>query len=405
VETYTAERLVVRKDGTTLWCQGTTSLVRSADGTPAYLIVAVEDISTRKQLEGALRESETRLRSVTANVPGMMYRLWHNGADRLAFVYVSDGGAAVSGLSPEALRADAGRLFALMEPADREVFRRGLEESAQTLAAFNWEGRLRFGTDDVKWVNFRAVPIITDDGVAWDGIALNITETKRLEAELRGSRAQLEELMAHLELVREEERARIAREVHDELGQWLTVLKMDAAWFRDHAKVAGDQRMAKATAMAETVDTVVNVVRRIAADLRPAVFELGLFAALEWIAEEFEKRTGIACRFEPGAAEPPLDKARIAGICRVVQESLTNVARHAGASRTVIALHQADGMLEIEVSDNGKGIGGMDMQKPGHFGLLGIRERAHMMGGTVHVSGAPGDGTRVRLCVPLGGER
>jgi signal transduction histidine kinase len=224
--------------------------------------------------------------------------------------------------------------------------------------------------------------------------------------ELQDANARLQALSAHLESVREEERLRIAREVHDELGQLLTALKIDLDLFPQRiAAVAGasavQQLGQKLSAMSELALAMIHSVRRIAAELRPSMLDdLGLAAALQWQLRKFENRNHVRCKFacEPHAA--PIDPARSTALYRIVQEALTNVARHAQATEVTITLRTHIGQTVLEVQDDGRGITDAEIFSPESLGLLGIRERARIVGGTVDIDGVPGHGTTVRVHMP-----
>lgn len=221
---------------------------------------------------------------------------------------------------------------------------------------------------------------------------------------LRQSREQLRALAEHQQFVREEERTRIAREIHDELGQALTGLKMDLAWLTN--RLPGVNSAAalreKAAAMAGAITHTIEQVREISSGLRPGVLDqLGLVAAIEWQAHDFHKRSGIACRFLPPGKELVVDQARSTALFRMLQEALTNIARHADATQVTILLEQGANALRLDVTDNGTGISRESQANPRAFGIMGMRERALALGGTLHVEGTAGKGTTVRVRVPI----
>jgi PAS domain S-box-containing protein len=232
----------------------------------------------------------------------------------------------------------------------------------------------------------------------------DITERKLAEEQLRTSREQLRALAAHVESVREEERCRIAREIHDELGYALTGLKFDVCRLAS-VPAADPAALSEATAgMAELIDRTIRSVRRIARELRPGVLDdFGLAAAIEWQAEEFEAHTGIRCAF---AAKPPdmeLQRDVSTAVFRILQETLSNVARHAGATRVDVTLVIDADALRLTVTDDGRGITPAELVDGRSLGLLGMRERAHLLGGSLTVAGRPGAGTTVELEMPLPG--
>jgi signal transduction histidine kinase len=218
---------------------------------------------------------------------------------------------------------------------------------------------------------------------------------------------QLDALNAHLERAREDERTGIARELHDELGQAMTGLKMDLAWLERRLLAANGATLSpefdeRISAMSQLIDETINQVRRISAELRPGMLDhLGLLAALEWQAKEFEKRMGTACVIESNVETIDLARDASTGVFRIFQEALTNVARHAGATRVEVKLDQRDDRLSLVIADNGKGIREGAAKSPTSLGLLGIRERARRLGGEVEVTRRRGGGTMVRLALPL----
>ncbi len=247
----------------------------------------------------------------------------------------------------------------------------------------------------------------------------DITERKRAEEVLSRSRKELEilvrertaeltmmndqlrNLSAHLEDAREDERTRIAREIHDDLGQSLTALKIDLSLLRKRLPPEQKAAIERAESMDVLVEATIQSVKRISMDLRPGILDhLGLTAAIEWQAEEFEKRTGIPCRvvFEP--EEISLDKDRTTTVFRIFQEVLTNAARHAEATKiSVLLAEQADGLM-LHVEDNGKGITEKELSDPNSLGLLGMRERVNTWGGSLSISGSRGKGTSVTVLIP-----
>lgn len=233
------------------------------------------------------------------------------------------------------------------------------------------------------------------------GVQRDVTHRYRAEEEIRTSREQLRALAARLQQVREEERTRIAREIHDELGQALTSLRLDIAWLR--RRLPRDHKVRPHCAsLIERIDGTLRAVRRIATELRPSILDqLGLAAALEWQGQEFGARTGIDVLIEVNAEGAAIPDDLGSSAFRILQESLTNVARHSGATRVEIRLGQENGLLRLEVIDNGVGIRPEQMEGTSSLGLIGMRERALACGGELRVIGRSGRGTAVSLRVPL----
>lgn len=227
-------------------------------------------------------------------------------------------------------------------------------------------------------------------------------ERQRAEDKLRKSLDQLRALSSYLQYVREEERTRIAREVHDELGQALTGLKLDLSWLATKLARNREPVQEKVKTMTEHIDETIQTVRRIATELRPGILDsLGLIAALEWQANEFQSRTGIPCVVTTTVAETLWDQQFSTGVFRIFQETLTNVIRHAKATRVDVTFAEEGDSLVLTVSDNGRGISEEEIANTRSIGLVGMRERARLIGGELVLLGSPGQGTTVTLRVPL----
>jgi len=229
-----------------------------------------------------------------------------------------------------------------------------------------------------------------------------IAESQRIEGELRRSLNQLRALAARIQLVREEERTLLAREMHDELGQACTAVKMDLAWIGRKTTKRQTQVRAKVNSAIRLVDKLISSVRRIASELRPGILDdLGLTAALEWQAQEFESRTGVRCVVDLPQEPPALDSGQSTAIFRIFQESLTNVARHAQATRVEARLERQGDQLIFEVHDNGSGFDTEQAKERRSLGLVGMQERALLLNGELKIEGIPGSGTTMRLRIPL----
>jgi signal transduction histidine kinase len=226
-------------------------------------------------------------------------------------------------------------------------------------------------------------------------------ERRRAEERLWQSYEQLRALSIKLQNVREEERTRIAREVHDELGQTLTGLKLQLFWLASHLPKNLKALHEKSRQIAHRIDETIHAVRRIATELRPGLLDTaGLQAAVEWQANEFQTQTGIQCRVRADIQETISDQDLNTAFFRIFQETLTNIIRHASATKVEVRLTKAADCLILEVRDNGRGISENEIRNPKSLGLLGMRERAALLGGDVRVRGEAGKGTAVTVCVP-----
>jgi PAS domain S-box-containing protein len=288
-------------------------------------------------------------------------------------------------------------------PAVQRNFRRAVAEAS----AFEHDHRVVRPDGSVREVHVAGQPIFGESGevLEYVGVLMDVTERRLAEDRLQRSHDELRALSERLRIVREEERARIAREMHDEVGQALTALQMDVAWLEKRISSpsvpSGEKLSAKLRSMTELIDTTAGAVQRIATDLRPAVLdELGLSAAVEWYVHEFERRAGIGCRIRSNLDGTEIDPERATAVFRILQEALTNVARHAGATEVEVRLSADDRRLVLKIEDNGQGISENRPPDSRSLGLLGMRERARSLGGDVSISGDPGHGTLVTLSIP-----
>ncbi|HEY5910927.1 MAG TPA: sensor histidine kinase [Verrucomicrobiae bacterium] len=226
---------------------------------------------------------------------------------------------------------------------------------------------------------------------------------RRAEEQLRESHKQLRALSVYLQSVREEERTRIAREVHDELGQALTSCKLGLSWLAGKLPPDGKLLSEKTKRLIADIDATIQTVRRISSELRPGVLDhLGLAAALDWQAAEFQNRTGIQCHVRADVGDSSLDPNLSTTLFRIFQETLTNIIRHADATLVTANLKEAGGRIMLEVRDNGRGISRAEQVNTRSLGLLGMRERAALLGGTFRIGRLQqGGGTRVKVSIPV----
>ena len=234
-------------------------------------------------------------------------------------------------------------------------------------------------------------------------ILRDITLRKQREDEIKRSQQELRDLSARVIEAREEEKTRIARELHDELGQLLTALKMDLSSLCEHFPANSSELAAKAEEMAAILDQTISSTRRITTDLRPLMLDdLGLADAANWLVDDFAKRSGVICQMQlvgPEALEST-SKSVSTTVYRALQESLTNIARHSGATNAWVLLEADDNLVQVEVEDNGRGIAPADLAKSRSLGLRSMRERVDYLGGAFEVACAPRGGTRITLRVP-----
>jgi two-component system sensor histidine kinase UhpB len=348
-----------------------------------------------------MKHYQARFYAVVSHTPGLVYQCALQRDGRISFPYLSDGCAALLGMAPGELQADPTRFLALILEEDRTAYLASMQASSSTLSDWNWEGRIHIEAwHDVKWISLRASPRRSGDVMLWDGIMTNITASKTAQLDAERTRVSLDELRSHSELAREQERARIARELHDDLGGNLTAIKMALAMLARRLPAEPALLGEKAAYLDSLVDRTIDAVHRISRDLRPSTLDLGIVAALEWQASEFEQRTGIACRAEIDP-DVDLDDHQATALFRMFQEALTNIAKHAGATAVAVRLRCQDGALQLSICDNGRGVDALDRLKPESFGLRGMMERARALNGTLTLSVPPGGGTMVNILIPL----
>jgi signal transduction histidine kinase len=357
----------------------------------------------RNKAEYELRENEARFRAIASNIPGTVYQFMLHADGAASFPYVSDDCYRLLGVGPEALLQDAEVFRTLIVPGDRETYDAALARSAEHLTDLNWEGRIQLpGSDETKWINLRSSPRQADGAaLLWEGVIWNITQSRLAEIEIRRSRAQLQELSDHVQKVKEDERARIAREIHDDIGGNLTAIKIDLLWLTNRLPNDYKSLHEKAGAIERLVDRTMETTQRISRDLRPGTLDLGLIAAIEWQAEEFQRRMNIPCEVVTSHDDIALDQDLCVAIFRIFQETLTNISKYAQASRVEVSLVVGEDVVVLEVCDNGRGIAQEQIHKPGSFGIRGMKERARSLGGDVEIEGAPGTGTRIKVEIPL----
>jgi len=349
----------------------------------------------------ALQENQTRLHAFIADLPGMAYQMLLQDDGAITFPYISEGCLALLGISPQDLSHVALLFEALLHPEDFASYQQSLQASAKNLSFWNWEGRiLTMPNNEVKWINLRSSPRRTPQGILWEGIAFNITQSKLAEIEIRQSKAQLRELSSHIQDVREQERIAIAREVHDDMGSTLTAIKLDIAWLA--GRLADKPALAeKARSIESLVDRCTAAAGNISRSLRPSVLDtFGIVAAIEMETEEFEQRTGISCIFEHDDAIADIAPDISIALFRIFQETLANITKHAQASEVEVHMHDRDGGIQLIVQDNGKGLTEADRAKPRSFGLRGIRERVEYFGGSVNIESRTGQGTQIGVFIP-----
>ncbi len=361
------------------------------------VVIAHTDITRRYLTEQQLRQSEERYRMLFESVKDAIVVV---DAETLRIVDANESAQTMYGYSLEELR----RMKAPDLSADPEQARQTIEhvkrQDRPTL--FLNQGRHRRKDGSTFHVEISSGMLNMGGQRLISAVIRDVTQRYEAERMLRQSRKQLRLLAARLQAIREEERTRLSRQVHDVLGQALTGLRMDISMIERQLDTPPPAIQQRLDLMKQSVDETVQVVRRIAADLRPGLLDdLGLTAALQWELQKFEQRTGITCTFEDETDEVSLAPDQATAVYRVVQELLTNVARHAGATSVHLHVRQTEEHLEIRLQDNGKGISEQALSESRSLGILGMRERLLPWSGQLCYESRPGKGTTAIVTLPL----
>jgi len=387
-----------RADGSEFPADILLNLIETEEG-PLVLSV-VRDITERKQAEEQLKHSEAylaesqRLSNVgswAAQISPRELVFWSQEHYRM---WGFDG---ANGIPP--LQVTLSRVH----PEDRPKVDEAFESAVREQRDFVFDFRIVLPDGTMKYCHSIGHPVFNRTGevVEFTGTIVDVTESKRAEEELQRSFDQLRALSAQLQSVREEERTRVAREIHDELGQALTAIKLDVTALVRELPSAQGPAVQRGQSILNLLDETIQSVQRISTELRPGILDdLGLAAALEWAGEEFQARTGMKCRISVPDEDVTIDRDRATALFRIFQETLTNVARHAKATEVNVRLATENGSLALEIHDNCLGIREEQLSTGKSLGILGMRERARLLGGEFMIQGVPGGGTTVRVRIP-----
>ena len=356
------------------------------------------DISNRVKAEQAIRVSEENYRYLFNNNPSLIF-IW--SLETLQILELNQTALDEYGYSKEeTLNMSVLDLRLAEDHAKLKDFAMRMLYSNESIVRGIWRHVRKNG--EIMQMDIRSHKIVYQGKQAILSIAENVTQKLLVEAQLQKSFEDIRLLNEHLQTIREEERAGIAREIHDELGQQLTALKMDASWINKRMQHENDEVQERIAGMLSLIDQTVKVVRKIASDLRPGILDdLGLIPALEWQLGEFEKRMGISASFKAEVNGAEIGKKAAIGIFRVFQESLTNVARHADATHVDVYAEQKDHEFCLTIKDNGKGFDTAEIQHKNTLGLIGMSERVRMLQGQLVFDSVKGRGTTVMIKIPV----
>lgn len=375
------------------------------EGRRARLVIC-EDVTLKQALEAALMRKANladQLKNIAATVPGAIFAFLRHDDGGYSFPYIDGKQLEALGFSAEDFSSDATPLIGLVHPDDIGTLLESIEVSARAMAAWHGQFRILHPHLGLRWIEGDSIPQLCADGsVLWHGYLSDATERIQATRRLEQSHAQIQALLAHMEVVREEERTRIARELHDELGQTLTAIRMN---LRQLSSLAGpdhpemDSRLNDVEAI---VEEAMLSVRRISQELHPRILDtLGLGGAIEWETGEFRKRMGIRCRCVVPQADIDLPETFKTHIYRLFQEAMTNISRHARATAVDVTLSCDGNILSLQVADNGVGIRS-DALTGNSLGLTSMKERALQVGGVLSITTHPAiRGTCVSLRVAL----
>jgi len=387
-----------RKDGSRLHVSIVAVPVSLPSGTALYGIY--RDITESKRAGEELRRSEAYL-AAGQRLSHTGSWAWNISSGRL---FWSQETFRIFGFDPAKTTPSVAETFLQrIHPEDRPRIEQGLKQALMEPSNYEVDYRIVLPDGSIRYIHEAVYPLTNEAGQVIEryGVVRDITESRRAEEELQKSRDQLRALAARLQTVREEERTRVAREIHDELGQALTAMKIDLAFLM--RELPGDRRqpLSRIQSLSKLADQTIDSMRRIATELRPGILDdLGLVAAVEWAANDFQARTGTKCRVGLPDVDIPIHPECATALFRIFQETLTNVARHARATEVNVKLAKDNGDLSLEVQDNGQGIGEEQLSAPRSLGILGMRERALLLGGDLTIRGAPGKGTTVSVRIP-----
>lgn len=367
---------------------------------PNGLSVFIRDITEQVRVKEKIEKEKNFSNTLINSLPGILYLFDSNGRFmrwNKNFETTSEYSAnEISEMHPTQF-FDTDEEKAYIVSRITEVFTKGVSDAEAS-----------FFTKSGKKIPFyfTGTLIMLDEGPCLIGMGIDISEKVKAEQDVKNSYDQLRALASHLQDIREEERTAIAREIHDELGQQLTGLKMDVAWLNKKIGKNDDDITQKISSTLQLIDETVKTVRRIATELRPSILDdLGLVAAIEWHSNEFEKRFGIETTFTTELSALNLEAEVSTALFRIYQESLTNVLRHAEATKVYSSLFIKEDNLILEITDNGRGFDTSTLGNEKTLGILGMRERTIIIGGSYEIKSSPGSGTSITVSVPFNNDK
>jgi PAS domain S-box-containing protein len=395
IDSYKILKRFLKKDGSIVYISLSTICQRNAEGSVSQFLTSYIDITERKLAEDALTESKILFQTLADVSPVGIFRTTPDGNIN----YVNPTWSIISGLSVENALEDG--WLSAVHPDDRDKIKNEWQYAIKSKKESFADYRFLLADGTIRWVMGQAVPEIGSKNqvVGYIGTITDITQRKKAEEDILESRKQMKELYARLTDIRENERADISREIHDQLGQSLTALKIDLNWLKDKMITTSEMNR-KLQGMIDIVNVTIKDVQRISSDLRPGMLDdLGLASAIQWYSQEFEKRTGISCHLQ--LDEPPdMDSKVSLALFRILQEALTNVIRHANAKNVEIKLYLYRNNIILEIIDDGVGIKSNQINHKYSLGLVGIRERVNQFNGSFELNSEENNGTSLTVTIP-----
>lgn len=357
------------------------------------------EINERKLAEQDLSRSEYKFRLLANNTYDWEYWLSSEGK----YLFLSKSCERITGYTADDFYQNPDLFFSLVHPEYAEMVRKHYnDEEEKHLPVGKIEFQLYNRNGDIRWIEHNCIPVFNEQGdfMGRRGNNRDVTERKQAEEKVNRAHKLLEELYQHQNNIRENERKAVSREIHDELGQFLSALKIDLGWAKDNIGEKPDVKK-KINSMILTVSETLKTIQRISSDLRPGLLDdLGLVPAIEWYSQEFQQRTGIICNFNTDGTQSPDENKNLA-LYRILQEALTNVMRHAKAKNVEINLYKKMNSIVLKITDDGIGMKKEQIQSPKSLGFIGIHERVKQFNGRVNITSAIKEGTSLSIIIPF----
>ncbi len=395
-----SEMRIRLQDGSYRWFQNHMKLIRDSEDRPLEIIGYLMDVHRTKEAELALQRREARLAHAQ--------KLTHVGNWDRDLASTEERWSSeiyrIFGYAPHSFTPSERRMLKSVHPDDRQMFQSNMRQGLATREKFNFEFRVRRSNADVRFV-LALNEVVRDrkgDAVSLLGTLQDVTERRLAEAQLKRNHEELRRLADHIQSAREDERISVAREIHDEMAQSLTAQKIDLVRLRSRLPDDDTYLTGLSGDILQSINQTIHSVQRILTELRPALLDdLGLLAAIEWQVDQFQQRTEMQCQLSLPDEEPALTQKERTALFRIMQESLSNILRHSNATKMCLELRVKGHWLLMNISDNGIGLSEIDVLDSKSFGLMGMRERAHIFGGSVNIEGEFGKGTTVSTRIPL----